>query len=202
MLGSEVGAPDDDANDGEADGNSGDCEDEESNLALERCKTSLGLVGHLSDTAEDSVVTSGNDDTDGGTRDTACTCEGNVSCFEVVLVGHVHSTGDGFSFTRDDGSIKFGLGARDEPEISGDLVTERNDNDITLDEIRCLNAIVRTVTNGSNFVGKHACDGIHDTRSAEILPCVEEGLNDDDDQKYDGEGQIRCLRIRVAKRLP
>lgn len=75
-------------------------------------------------------------------------------------------------------------------------------NEVARDKVDRRNALLRAVTKDDDIRWEHVLDGLHDTRCAEVLPCVEERLKYNHNQKYNGQCEVGGLWIRLTKRLP
>lgn len=103
----------------------------------------------------------------------------------------------------EDTAIKLKIRADfDELEVCGYLFTHANGDDITRNEILCLHLNEGGVTEDQNIRWQHSLDRSHNTGGRKVLPCIEDGLNRQDEKKYDCQSQVRCLRVRFTEWLP
>jgi hypothetical protein len=87
-------------------------------------------------------------------------------------------------------------------QVRWDLLTECNLHQISRDELGCRNTDLHAVAESSDRGREHVLDGRHDLRCAEVLPCVEDGLDSDDDEQDDREREVGGLRVWLTERFP
>ena len=89
-----------------------------------------------------------------------------------------------------------------ELNVRGHLLAHNQVDDVSGDERSSRQACLHTVSEDNYVSGEHTLDRIHDTRGRKVLPRVEGSLKENDDKKYDSEGKVGCLWVRVPQRLP
>jgi hypothetical protein len=84
-----------------------------------------------------------------------------------------------------------------ELNVGGDLLAHNQVDNVPGDERSSGEACLHTIPEDNYVSGEHTLDGSHDTRGRKVLPSVEGCLKENDDEKNDSEGKIRCLWVRV-----
>ena len=54
----------------------------------------------------------------------------------------------------------------------------------------------------NGVIGEHVQDGCHDMGRRKVLPRIEDPLEDDNDEKDDGKGEVGRPRVRTPQRHP
>jgi len=54
----------------------------------------------------------------------------------------------------------------------------------------------------NGIIGEHVLDGCHDMGGRKVLPRLEDRLEDDNDEKDDGKGEVGRPRVRTPQRHP
>ncbi len=75
----------------------------------------------------------------------------------------------------------------DKFDICGDLLTHADLYEVTGDECGGGHGDLFAVAEYDDVRGKHTLDRGHDARRGEVLPCIEDCLEHDDDKQHDRE---------------